>query len=83
MIYFKNKREQAGLTQAKLAEKLNVSQSTVALWETGRRMPHSSKLVKIAEVLACTVGELFENNPQECDLKETDEICQAGEPSKK
>lgn len=61
MTAIKELREKAGLTQAQLAEKLGASQSAVALWETGARMPRSDKLPKLAEVLGCTVADLFDN----------------------
>lgn len=61
MTAIKGLRERAGLTQAQLAEKMGASQSAVALWETGARMPRSNKLQKLAEVLECTVADLFDN----------------------
>ena len=61
MTAIKGLRERAGLTQAQLAEKIGASQSAVALWETGARMPRSNKLQKLAEVLECTVADLFDN----------------------
>lgn len=35
------------------------SQGAVALWETGARMPRADKLPKLAEVLGCSVADLF------------------------
>ncbi len=35
----KEKRAQAGLSQARLADVLGVSRNTVARWETGERTP--------------------------------------------
>ncbi len=59
MTAIKRLRERAGLTQAQLAEKVGASQSAVALWETGARMPRADKLPKLAEVLGCSVADLF------------------------
>lgn len=50
----------SGFTQAELAEKLEINQSAVALWETGKCAPRSNKLKKIAQVLNCTVMDLLQ-----------------------
>ena len=52
-------RKKAGLTQAGLAEALGVTQACVAMWETGKALPNSDKLPKLAEVLGCTIDELY------------------------
>lgn len=41
-------REEEGATQAELAKRLNVAQSTVAQWESGSRMPSADAVVAIA-----------------------------------
>lgn len=41
-------REEEGLTQSELAQGLKVSQSTVAQWEAGTRMPTAQAVVAIA-----------------------------------
>lgn len=41
-------REEEGDTQARLAEKLKVAQSTVAQWEAGTRKPSADAVVAIA-----------------------------------
>lgn len=62
--YLKNKikfyREKLGISQAVLAEKLNISQSTVGMWETGENVPKTIKLPEIAKALNCTIDNLFE-----------------------
>jgi len=61
----RRKREEHGLTQADLAEKMNVTQALVSFWELGRNFPEASKLPKLSQVLDCTVDELFqEGQPQ-------------------
>ena len=47
------------LTQDELAKKMDVTRSTVAMWETGKAFPNSDKLPKLAEVLGCTIDELY------------------------
>ena len=46
----RNLRKQRELTQAQLADKTNVSQSAVALWESGRTCP-SVKRVRMLAVI--------------------------------
>lgn len=45
----KQLRESRGLTQRQLAAELNVSPSTIALYEIGRRKPEPAMLAKIAD----------------------------------
>jgi transcriptional regulator with XRE-family HTH domain len=42
-------REKAGYSQVELAKKLNVSPSTIAMWELGEREIKTSILIKIAD----------------------------------
>ncbi len=55
----KQLREASGLSQVALAEKLNVGQSTVAMWETGENVPRADKLPELAKILGCTIDDLF------------------------
>ena len=48
-----------GLTQAQLADRVGVRQSTVAAWETGTKKPSMDHAMETARVLACTVEELY------------------------
>lgn len=54
-----------GYTQVVLAAKLNVSQSTVAEWESGATFPSGSKVPEIADVLECTIDALYGREPPE------------------
>ena len=58
----KNLRETYHLTQAELAEKLNVSDKTVSKWETGRGYPDISLLEPIANVFGISIAELLSGN---------------------
>lgn len=60
---FKKAREKSGLTQQEVATHLNVDQSAVCQWETGKTKPRSSQLPKIAELYNCTVDELLNDIP--------------------
>jgi transcriptional regulator with XRE-family HTH domain len=58
----KRLRRGAGLTQAELAEKSGVAQSTVAQIETEvRTTPHPGTLRKLAEALGKTPADLLED----------------------
>jgi transcriptional regulator with XRE-family HTH domain len=52
-------RRRLGLTQADLAERLNVEQPTVQRWESGTREPNMTKLADIASALGVDPGDLF------------------------
>lgn len=47
------------MSQDELAEKMEVSQSTISMWENGGANPRADKIQKIAEVLDCTIDDLF------------------------
>ncbi len=53
-------RESQALSQNELANKINVTQPTVAMWETGVAMPRADKLPELAKILKCDVSDLFE-----------------------
>lgn len=48
-----------GMTQVTLAKQLNVSQSTIAMWESGARKPDIVMLKRLADILGCTTDELL------------------------
>ena len=62
---FESARKKAGLTQKGLAEKLGVDQSAVSFWETGKRAPRGAKLLRLADVLNCSIDELFDRKPRD------------------
>lgn len=55
-------REKRKLTQAELAQKLNISDKTVSKWETGRGYPDITLLEPIAAVFGVSVAELLSGN---------------------
>ena len=63
-------RQERGLTQAQFASRIGAQQNTVSQWESGKRNPPSSILPQLAEVLGCTIDELFGRSPP--DLAERD-----------
>jgi len=60
-------RSQKGLTQVQLSQELNISSGTVAMWETGKRIPDSETLVKLADFFNCSVDYLLGRTSQ-CEV---------------
>jgi len=58
----KELREKNRMTQAELAEKLNVSDKTVSKWETAKGFPDISLLEPIAEAFGVSITELLSGN---------------------
>lgn len=56
--FLKELRKEKGITQAQLAETLNVSARTVSRWETGSNMPDISILVDIADYYDISIPEI-------------------------
>ena len=57
--FIAGRRKEAGLTQAQLAEKLNVTNRAVSKWETGRAMPDASVMLGLCAALAISVNDLL------------------------
>lgn len=55
----KQLRERRNMTQAELAEKINVSSKTVSKWETAKGLPDISLLQPLAQALGISVIELM------------------------
>lgn len=55
----KKMREERKLTQARLAELLNVSDKTISKWETGRGYPDITMLDAVSKALGLSVAELL------------------------
>lgn len=54
-------REGAGLAQQELAQKMSVLPSCVSNWESEVSLPRTRQLPQLAEVLGCSISELFED----------------------
>lgn len=54
-------RRKRGLTQAQVADAVDVDQSTVAKWESGSNTPLRKYRRKLCELLGCTEAELLAN----------------------
>ena len=56
-------RKEAGLSQAELAEKLQISASAMGMYEQGRREPSAQMLVSLAQTLGVTTDYLLTGTP--------------------
>ena len=56
-------RSALGLSQAELAERMDISAKTVSGFERGRHLPSLVTLVRLAEALRVSVGELLGEQP--------------------
>lgn len=63
----KARREAAGLSQTALAEQMGVVQGAVANWESEAALPKARDLPHLAQILGCTIDELYENNTTETE----------------
>ncbi len=59
----KQLREQQGLTQLQLADKLGVSDKTISKWETGKGLPDISLIESLATQLRVSIPELLSGEP--------------------
>lgn len=62
-------RSEKGITQEELAKKLAIDRSTIAKWETGKSLPRSNILIKLAQILGCTVDDLLRCEDAEREVK--------------
>jgi len=71
--YINTKRKVKCLTQAKLAEKLFVSEKTISKWENGKGLPDTEVLPKLCEILGISINELLNGE----DVKNEEYTCKA------
>ena len=57
--FIESERKAKKLTQAKLAEKLFVSEKTISKWETGKGIPDTNSLPKLCEIFGISINELL------------------------
>lgn len=62
-------RTEQGLSQQQLADKLFVDRSSVANWESGRRVPNALLITRIAETLGVEIGMLMTSVNEEEEAK--------------
>lgn len=69
-------RKRKALTQAQLAEKLQITDRAVSKWETGKSLPDPSIMMELCEILGITVDQLLSGEEADADSGEQ----QAGAP---
>ena len=57
--FISERRKNAKLTQAQLAERLNITDRAVSKWETGKAMPDSSLMLDLCGILGISVNDLL------------------------
>ena len=57
--FIAERRKMKSLTQAQLAEKLNITDRAVSKWENGRSLPDSSIMLELCDILEITVNDLL------------------------
>ena len=64
-------RKAAGLTQADVAAKLNVSRQAVSRWESGQSKPSTEKLLALGELYGVSIDRLLNTENTEKPAVET------------
>lgn len=64
-------RDELGLTQAELADKLGLTYSSVSQWESGRATPRTPILRQLAELFGTTVADLMGEDASEAAISGT------------
>lgn len=64
-------RDELGLTQAELADKLGLTYSSVSQWESGRATPRTPILRQLAELFDTTVADLMGEDAAEAAISGT------------
>lgn len=64
-------RDELGLTQAELADKLGLTYSSVSQWESGRATPRTPILRQLADLFDTTVAELMGEDATETAISGT------------
>lgn len=58
-------RRRAGMTQKDLAAVMGVTRECVAMWETGKSWPSASTLPRLADLLLCSIDDLYQFTSRE------------------
>lgn len=74
--YIASLRKEKSMTQAELAERLNISFQAVSKWERGECLPDSGILLELAEILGTTTDSLLRGG--ECLVNFTGKLSVEG-----
>lgn len=71
----KQLRKAKGITQTQFATEFNISAGTIAMWETGKRMPDTEMLRRIAQFFNVSIDFLLDNKKSPSgESKELDNV---------
>ncbi|WP_205407081.1 helix-turn-helix transcriptional regulator [Streptococcus pluranimalium] len=70
-IALKRYRQDHGLTQAELAEQLDVSDKTISKWENGETYPSKRNMIRISEIIDVPLEVMLVEENKETSLKLT------------
>ena len=59
--FIKSRRVNIGMTQRELAEKLDVTVTTVSKWELGLAVPSNKNLKKVCKILGMQISDFTES----------------------
>lgn len=76
-------RKGCALSQEQLAQKLCVSRSAVAKWETGKGMPDVENLKLLAKLLKVSVDSLLDDSESDTAIRETYQLGSFGRGCRK
>lgn len=68
MINLRAIRKSRGLTMKELGKKVDLSESAIGYYETGKREPKYEILLKLGEALDCSVFDILGENDQQMFL---------------
>lgn len=75
----KRVRMEKGLTQAQLAEKLFVSRSTIAKWESGLGLPNPESMALLEKLFDISASDLATKEPEKVIVKKNQKLRIIGE----
>ena len=67
-----NLRKKKGLSQEKLAEKINVTRQTISNWELGETAPNPEQLIFLSKEFEISIDELVGNDTKPANSSEED-----------
>ena len=68
--FIQDKRKENKLTQANLAEKLNITDRAISKWENGICLPDVSIMYELCDILNITINDLFSG--EKVDMKDNE-----------
>lgn len=63
----KKYRQEAGLSQVELAEKLHIRSSSVSNWENGRNSIDIDTLFRVSKILGVSINQMIDTEKPVCD----------------